>query len=78
MAAFGGAHRTPATFEGTTRSGDGTVDVDFVALGDGRDDLFGRGIQGFEGAPEAETTRRPSINSNSGLETAPAGAPSRE
>jgi hypothetical protein len=51
MAALGGAHRAPRTFEGTARGSDGAIDIDLVALRDCRDGLFGGRIQGFESAP---------------------------
>ena len=55
--------RAPRAFEGAARGGDRAIDVDLVAFGDGGDDLFGRGIEGFEGAARSGGTRRPSISS---------------
>ena len=48
MAALGGAHGAPGTFEGAAGGGNGMINVRLVAFGNGGDDLFGRGIEGFE------------------------------
>ena len=51
MTALCGTHRAPRTFEGTARGSHRTINVGFDAIRDRGDDLFGRGIEGFEGAP---------------------------
>ena len=57
LAALGGAHGAPRTFEGAARGGDGAIDIGLVAFGDGGDDLFGGGIEGLEGAARERTAR---------------------
>ena len=51
MTALGGAHRAPGAFKGAACSGDRSIDVGLVAFGNRGDDLFGGGIEGFEGSP---------------------------
>jgi hypothetical protein len=78
MTALGGTHCTPRTFEGAARGSHRMVNVDFGALRDGGDDLFGRGIYGFEVRPETEVTRRPSISSSFSSAAEMTGNVSRE